>query len=95
MRTVERINATPEQRVAIQAAVDGGAVPTHAYWNDGVWVIKYLFPCDQCGKSHAGGGGSGDLPDLALGEVGYWSRDCIGAGLGADVKFVLAEIEVR
>jgi len=88
------IPISDDQKAAVNAALNDGAVPVHAYRNGNTWQVRYLFPCQECGEHHIGGAGSGDMPDLPIGTVGSWSRDCVGAGLGHDVSFVLAEVEV-
>jgi len=83
-----------EQKAAVQQAVNDGAVPVTAWWNDSVWQYSYVFECDNCGKRHIHGGGSGKLPDMNVGDTGSWSPHCLSEH-DSNVTLVLGDIVSR
>lgn len=56
----------------------------YARWSGRVWQYIYTAPCPHCGRIHMHGGGNGDVPDLAIGETGNWTRHCLDSHLSED-----------
>jgi hypothetical protein len=64
-------------------------INVHAHKTGAVWQYSYAEPCANCGRIHRHGGGTGDLPDLAVGETGGWLSHCPADGLPVTLRLDL------